>query len=141
MENTRKELLMEKIRELLENEQFCEELAKCEDVKAICDLFNANGLEITEEEVSEIQKDGEEVIKALKESDGELDLDQLDAVDGGGKLGRSLVAFGGGLLIGGLGVAGSLYFSVPAGALYAGAAVYSLAAGKFINGGKKKKKK
>lgn len=141
MENTRKEMVLGKISELLENEQFGKKLAECEEIKDICELLKTYGVEASKDEIAEIKAEGDRMIEDYEKSEArELDLEQLDEVAGGGKLGRSLAVFGGGLVVAAFGTAAVLYCPASAPAVYSGVAAYSLAAGKYINDGKKKKK-
>lgn len=72
-----KEEIINKLSELFEVPDFEEKLSLCEDETQILDLFSANGLEITEEELHEI------MAYATKANEGEIGEDQLEDVSGG----------------------------------------------------------
>lgn len=108
MEQMRKEMLQAQLNEALENEVFCEKLLTCADAQQVHQLLAENGMEMSLEEVVQMQAAGEAAIRNMEASDGELDLEMLDMVAGGGKAKRVVrgvaSAVGGAVLGAGMGV-------------------------------------
>lgn len=108
MENMRKEYIRSQAAELMNDEAFCVELMACDAPSKVCDLFARHGIAITEEEVNAFKAEGDAALKNMAE--GELDMDQLEDVNGGSKFWRGVaVAAGGVILGGGMGVACGLF--------------------------------
>ena len=122
---------IKKMEALLQDEGFKAEMETKENVEQIVALYNAYGVEVTEEEFEQLGERGMELMKekGLIDEEGELSPEMLEMVSGGGKAGKILV-----LVV--LGVA-SAYFGHPEGTvlcIIAGIAVLS-------DGSSKKKKK
>ena len=125
-------LNIKKMEELLQDETFKAELETKETVEQVVALYNAYGVEVTEEEFEQLGDKGMELMKekGLMDEEGELSPEMLEMVSGGGKIGKLFVLTA-------LGIA-SAYVGHPEGTvlcIVAGIAV--LADGKS----KKKKKK
>lgn len=69
----------EKIKELVEDQEFVKKLLSCEEPEQVQKLFADNGVEISLEDVKALGK----ALAAMAESDGELSEDDLEAVAGG----------------------------------------------------------
>jgi len=83
------DMKMKRLEELLNSETFLNEIKTVTDLKGLQKKFQENGLDMTEDEVSEFCDD---VLKSIEA--GELDEEQLEKVSGG-------FALAGVLLVGG----------------------------------------
>ena len=79
-----KEEIVNKLTKLIGASEFEEKLSMCENETQILELFSANGLEVTEEELKEL------MAYATEANDGELEESQLETVSGG-KVGLAVV--------------------------------------------------
>lgn len=70
------EIMKEKIEALNNNEEFVAKVKACETAQAICDLYAAEGIEITPDEL-------DAAIDAMNADDKEFSEDDLDSVAGG----------------------------------------------------------
>ena len=77
----------EKIRELMAREGFVEKVLACEEPEQVQELFAAEGVELSLEEVKAV---GQKLNEALGESD-ELDEEALDNVAGGSAIVATVV--------------------------------------------------
>ena len=75
---------LEKLDELLKNEDFVKELAPTTSIAEAQAVFSAHGLELTADEVKAISQQCAGCIKKLEENDGELSEDDLEQIAGGG---------------------------------------------------------
>lgn len=136
MEQARKENIQEKFEALLQSEDFCKELAECDNAEKTCMLLSKHQVDVTDDEINELSTEGMEAMAKMKGSDSaELSIDQLDDVSGGSKWLRGAVSIIGGAaggFVGGL-VCGVCPAATP---VVAKAAVgYSIAAGVWISQG------
>lgn len=136
MEKERKELLQKQIAEVMKSEEACAELLMCGDAEKVCEVLKKYNVNITLDEVTAMKESGDKEISKFKASEnGELDLDNLDDVVGGGSFWRGVGAIAGGAILGfGLGlVCGVCPAFTPAayniGIGYAGAAGVWVATG------------
>jgi len=90
MEQMRNQTLQAQMNAALENEAFCEKLLRCANAEQVHQVMVDNGMEVTLEEVRQLQAAGEANIRNMEASDGELDLEMLDQIAGGGKAKRVL---------------------------------------------------
>ena len=89
MEITRNEMLREQIAALFDMDGFSEAFFQCGTAENVSKLLAKNGVEATVEELNELEQEGNQALLQMKESaDGELSLEQLEDVAGGGRLRR-----------------------------------------------------
>lgn len=132
----RKEMIQEQFEQLMNNEQFCAELAKATTAEAASTLLAGYGVAMTVEEVNELAREGLNNMAAYAEHmDDELAEDQLEAVVGGGKFWRMVGAIGGAVVVGGtLGlISGACPAFTPV--AYKIGTGYAFAAGMWVYGG------
>ncbi len=86
-----KQEMIEKVRALMQDEQFKAKLSEAEDLEAMAALFRNEGFEIT----------GADLEAAVEQSNGELSEENLENVAGGDILGAAVIFFiGGSILLG-----------------------------------------
>ena len=84
---------IKKMEALLQDEGFKAEMETKENVEQIVALYNAYGVEVTEEEFAQLADKGLELMKenGFMDEEGELSPEMLEMVSGGGKAGKIFV--------------------------------------------------
>ena len=84
--------MLEKLEELLKNEEFAAKLLALDDDKDVQEMLNDNGIEMTLEEIAAVKKG---VIAELNGEEAELSEDDLECVAGGVSVGAVVKVVGG----------------------------------------------